>query len=134
VRNRAFVDACERAKRSRATVHLVGLIGKGGVHAMDQHLFALIDLCAREQVPRIAIHAMLDGRDTMPRSGLGYMRELQERLAGKGVVASVGGRYYGMDRDKRWDRTEKWYRTAVQGVGSSDNDPLAVIRASYERN
>ncbi|HKW09814.1 MAG TPA: 2,3-bisphosphoglycerate-independent phosphoglycerate mutase [Gemmatimonadaceae bacterium] len=134
VRNRAFVDACERAKRSRATVHLVGLIGKGGVHAMDQHLFALIDLCAREQVPRIAIHAMLDGRDTMPRSGLGYMRELQERLAGKGVVASVGGRYYGMDRDKRWDRTEKWYRTAVQGVGPSDSDPLAVIRASYERN
>jgi 2,3-bisphosphoglycerate-independent phosphoglycerate mutase len=133
-KNRAFVDACQRAKRSKGTVHLVGLIGKGGVHAIDQHLFALIELCAGEHVPRVAIHAMLDGRDTMPRSGLGYMRALLERAAGKADVASVGGRYYGMDRDKRWDRTEKWYRVAVQGVGPSESDPLAVIRASYERD
>jgi 2,3-bisphosphoglycerate-independent phosphoglycerate mutase len=133
-RNSAFLDACRRAKRSNGTVHLVGLIGKGGVHAMDQHLFALIELCARERAPRVAIHAMLDGRDTMPRSGLGYMRELLERAGGKAVVASVGGRYYGMDRDKRWDRTEKWYRVAVRGVGPSDSDALGVIRASYERD
>ncbi|HEY2374488.1 MAG TPA: 2,3-bisphosphoglycerate-independent phosphoglycerate mutase [Gemmatimonadaceae bacterium] len=133
-RNTAFVEACQHAKRSHGTVHLVGLIGKGGVHAIDQHLFALIDLCAREQVPRIAIHAMLDGRDTMPRSGLGYMRELLERAGGRAVVASVGGRYYGMDRDKRWDRTEKWYRVAVQGAGPRESDPLSVIRASYERD
>jgi len=132
-RNTAFVDACRRAKHSQGTVHLVGLIGKGGVHAFDQHLYALIDLCSKEEVPRIAIHAMLDGRDTMPRSGLGYMRDLLDRAAGKAVVASVGGRYYGMDRDKRWDRTEKWYRVAVQGIGPSDTDPLAVIRKSYER-
>src|SRR5205085_1027103 len=121
-RNEAFIGACQRAKRSQSTVHLVGLIGKGGVHAIDPHLFALIDLCVREQVPRIAIHAMLDGRDTMPRSGVGYMRELLERAAGKAMVASVGGRYYGMDRDKRWDRTEKWYRVAVQGIGPTDSD------------
>jgi 2,3-bisphosphoglycerate-independent phosphoglycerate mutase len=132
--NRALVDACQRAKRSKGRVHLVGLIGKGGVHAIDQHLLALIELCAREHVPRVAIHAMLDGRDTMPRSGLGYMRALLERAAGKADVASVGGRYYGMDRDKRWDRTEKWYRVAVQGVGPGDSDPLAVIRASYEHD
>ena len=133
-RNRAFVDACQKAKRSRGTVHLVGLIGKGGVHAFDKHLFALIDLCVRERVERVAIHAMLDGRDTMPRSGLGYMRELLEHAAGKAVVASVGGRYYGMDRDKRWDRTEKWYRVAVEGAGPTATDPLEVIRASYERD
>ncbi|HKW49413.1 MAG TPA: 2,3-bisphosphoglycerate-independent phosphoglycerate mutase [Gemmatimonadaceae bacterium] len=133
-RNSAFVEACQRAKRSKGTLHLVGLIGKGGVHAMDQHLFALIELCAREQVPRVAVHAMLDGRDTMPRSGLGYMRQLLERAAGRAVVASVGGRYYGMDRDKRWDRTEKWYRVAVQGAGPDNSDPLDVIRASYERD
>ena len=133
-RNTAFVDACRHAKRSRGTVHLVGLIGKGGVHAIDQHLYALIDLCSREQVPRLAIHAMLDGRDTMPRSGLGYMRELLDRASGKAVVASVGGRYFGMDRDKRWDRTEKWYRVAVRGLGPSDSDPLTVIRRSYERD
>ena len=133
-RNRAFVDACQKAKRSRGTVHLVGLIGKGGVHAFDKHLFALIDLCARERVERVAIHAMLDGRDTMPRSGFGYMRELLDHAAGKAVVASLGGRYYGMDRDKRWDRTEKWYRVAVDGVGPTGTDPLEVIRASYERD
>ena len=132
--NRAFVDGCQKAKRTNGTVHLVGLIGKGGVHAMDQHLFALIALCARERVPRVAIHAMLDGRDTMPRSGLGYMRELLERAEGKAVVASVGGRYYGMDRDKRWDRTEKWYNVAVRGTGPSSTDPLDVIRQSYERD
>jgi len=133
-RNRAFVDACQKAKQSGGTVHLVGLIGKGGVHAFDKHLVALIELCARERVRHIAIHAMLDGRDTMPRSGLGYMRELLEQAAGKAVVASVGGRYYGMDRDKRWDRTEKWYRVAVEGVGPTGTDPLEVIRASYERD
>src|SRR5690349_11864162 len=132
-RNEALASACRRARELQGTVHLVGLIGKGGVHAFDQHLFALIDLCEREQVPRVAIHAMLDGRDTMPRSGLGYMRELLEHASGKAVVASVGGRYFGMDRDKRWDRTEKWYRVAVQGIGPSDTDPLAVIRKSYER-
>jgi 2,3-bisphosphoglycerate-independent phosphoglycerate mutase len=133
-RNEAFVEACRRAKKSGGTVHLMGLVGKGGVHAMDQHLFALIDLCSQAGVPKIALHALLDGRDTMPRSGLGYVRELLDRASGRAVVASVGGRYYGMDRDKRWDRTEKWYRVAVQGVGPQSTDPLEVIRASYEQN
>src|SRR5947199_1595558 len=133
-RNRALVDACQKAKRSKSTLHLVGLIGKGGVHAIDQHLFALIDLCARERVQRVAVHAMLDGRDTMPRSGLGYMRELEERAAGKAMVASVGGRYYGMDRDKRWERTEKWYRVAVLGEGPTGTDPLESIKQSYEHD
>src|SRR3982751_2067294 len=126
-RNRAFVDACQKAKQSRGTVHLVGLIGKGGVHAFDKHLFALIDLCARERVSRVAIHAMLDGRDTMPRSGLGYMRELLEKAQGKADIASVGGRYFGMDRDHRWERTQKWYESAVRGTGPAATDPLAVI-------
>jgi 2,3-bisphosphoglycerate-independent phosphoglycerate mutase len=132
--NPAFVRACDAASRSGGTVHLMGLIGSGGVHAIDKHLFALIDLCAERKVPRVAIHALLDGRDTMPRSGLGYMRELLEYAAGRAVVASLGGRYFGMDRDKRWDRTEKWYRPAVEGVGPQGTDPLAVIAAAYERN
>ena len=133
-RNPVFLAACDRVKANRGTVHLMGLIGKGGVHAIDAHLFALIDLCSRQQVPRVAIHALLDGRDTMPRSGLGYMRELLEKAHGRAEVASLGGRYFGMDRDKRWDRTEKWYRVAVQGVGPTGTDPLEVIRAAYERN
>ena len=132
--NPVFGHACDHAKASGGTVHLMGLIGNGGVHAIDQHLFALIDLCAARGVPRIAIHALLDGRDTMPRSGLGYMRELLDRAAGRAVVASLGGRYFGMDRDKRWDRVEKWYRVAVDGVGPEGADPLEVIRAAYDRN
>jgi len=132
--NRVFVDACSRAKSNNGTVHLVGLIGAGGVHAIDKHLFALIDLCAEQQVPRIAIHALMDGRDTMPRSGLGYMRQLIEYAKGRAVIGSLGGRYFGMDRDKRWDRTEKWYRVTVDGVGPQGTDPIAAIQAAYNRN
>ena len=133
-RNPVFVESCDRAKANGGTVHLMGLLGKGGVHAIDAHLYALIDLCAKRGVPRIAIHALLDGRDTMPRSALGYMRTLLEKARGRAEVASVGGRYFGMDRDKRWDRTEKWYRAAVLGIGPTGADPLEVIRAAYERN
>jgi 2,3-bisphosphoglycerate-independent phosphoglycerate mutase len=132
--NRVFTDACDAANEAGGTVHLVGLVGNGGVHAIDKHLFALIDLCADRKVPRVAIHALLDGRDTMPRSGAGYMQQLLEYAKGRAVVASLGGRYFGMDRDKRWDRIEKWYRAAVDGVGPQGRDPLEVIRAAYERN
>lgn len=132
--NPAFVGACESAKKNGGTVHLMGLIGAGGVHAIDKHLFALIDLCAKREVPRIAIHALMDGRDTMPRSGLNYMRQLIEYANGRAEIASLGGRYYGMDRDRRWDRIEKWYRAAVEGIGPTGTDPLAVIKAAYDRN
>jgi 2,3-bisphosphoglycerate-independent phosphoglycerate mutase len=132
--NRVFNDACDAAKTNGGTVHLVGLIGSGGVHAIDRHLFALIDLCAQREVPTIAIHALMDGRDTMPRSGLGYMREVIQYAKGRAVIGSLGGRYFGMDRDKRWDRTEKWYRVTVDGVGPQGTDPVEVIEAAYDRN
>ena len=132
--NPAFVAACDAAKKSGGTVHLMGLIGAGGVHAIDRHLFALIDLCAAREVPRIAVHALMDGRDTMPRSGLNYVRQLIEYAHGRAEIASLGGRYFGMDRDHRWDRIEKWYRVAVDGVGPEGTDPLAVIKAAYDRN
>jgi 2,3-bisphosphoglycerate-independent phosphoglycerate mutase len=111
----------------------MGLIGSGGVHALDKHLFALIDLAEAERVPRVAIHALLDGRDTMPTSGLGYMEELLAYARGRARVASLGGRYYGMDRDRRWERTELWYRAAVRGVGPSLPDPIQAIRDTYAR-
>jgi 2,3-bisphosphoglycerate-independent phosphoglycerate mutase len=104
--NPVFVDACRRVKTTGGTLHLVGLIGAGGVHAIDSHLRALLDLAERQQVPRVAIQVMLDGRDTMPRSGLGYLEELMAAAKGRATIGSVGGRYYGMDRDHRWDRTE----------------------------
>jgi len=132
--NAALVSACDAAIRSAGTLHLMGLIGDGGVHALDEHLFALIDLAERRRVPRVAIHALLDGRDTMPRSALGYMKELIARAGSRAPVASVGGRYFGMDRDKRWDRTEKWYRAAVNSSGPQAADPVAAIQSAYDRD
>jgi len=129
-----FLEACRRVRESGGTLHLVGLIGDGGVHALDQHLFALLDLAERERVPKVAIHALLDGRDTLPRSALGYIQDLLSKAEGRARVASLGGRYFGMDRDKRWDRIEKWYHAAVDGTGPQAADPLAVIRTAYDRD
>ncbi len=130
--NPAFVDACQRVKKNGGTLHLLGLVGKGGVHGVDTHLFALLDLAERQGVKRVAIHALMDGRDTLPTSGLGYMGDLLAKAKGRARLASLGGRYFGMDRDKRWERTEKFYRAAVDGVAPTVRDPLAAIRASYE--
>ena len=124
---------CRGVKARGGTLHLAGLIGNGGVHAVDRHLFALFELAARSGLPRVALHALLDGRDTLPRSALGFMRETIERSRGRATVASLGGRYFGMDRDRRWPRTEKWYRAMVEGVGPRAADPLAAIQAAYDR-
>jgi len=132
--NPAFVEACDTVTRDGGTLHLMGLIGTGGVHASDKHLRALIDLAEKRRVPRVAIHALLDGRDTMPRSAAGYMRDLLAYARDRAHVASLGGRYFGMDRDKRWDRVEKWYRAAVKGLGPQASDPLDVIRRAYDRD
>ena len=132
--NPAFLQACDAVKRGDRTLHLMGLIGNGGVHAVDKHLFALIDLAEKRGVKRVAVHALMDGRDTMPRSGLGYMKELLAYAHGRARVASIGGRYFGMDRDKRWDRVKKWYDAAVIGAGPQGTDPLQVIQASYDKD
>ena len=132
--NTALIEACTTARRDGGTLHLMALIGNGGVHAQDEHLFALIELAERQGVAHVAIHALLDGRDTMPRSALGYMQELLSRARTRAQIASIGGRYFGMDRDRRWDRTEKWYRAAVKGLGPECTDPIATIQAAYDRN
>ncbi len=132
-RNETFRAACAHAKTNGGTLHLIGLIGDGGVHAHQEHLLALVTLATREDVPRIAIHALLDGRDTMPTSALGFMEQLVAATAGRAVIASVGGRYYGMDRDQRWPRVELCYRAAVDGTGPGCTDPVAFIREAYRR-
>ena len=129
----AFVDACRSVRDSSGTLHLMGLLGNGGVHALDEHLFALIDHAERERVERVAIHALLDGRDTMPRSGLDFMRQTIARARGRAKIASLGGRYYGMDRDRRWERVKRWYDASVLGVGPSATDPVAAIVDAYNR-
>src|SRR3990172_6653867 len=128
----AFVDACNYVRKSGGTLHFMGLLGDGGVHALDEHLFALVDLAERRGVSRVAIHALLDGRDTMPTSALEHMRETVSRTQGRARVASLGGRYFGMDRDRRWERVKRWYDVAVRGVGPSATDPIEAIRAAYD--
>jgi 2,3-bisphosphoglycerate-independent phosphoglycerate mutase len=138
-RNEALVSAARTARENDRTLHLLGLIGSGGVHAIDTHLLAMIELARRERVPRVAIHAITDGRDTLPQSGLGYMEKLLSETAGDrrsdGTsvrVASVSGRYYAMDRDRRWPRIELAYRAIVDGTGPSARDPVEAIRGSYD--
>ena len=132
-RNDVFRAACAGVKKNGGTLHLVGLIGDGGVHAHQDHLLALVTLAEREGVSRVAIHAMLDGRDTLPQSALGFTEALVARTRGRATIASIGGRYYGMDRDNRWPRTELWYRAAVDGTGPSAADPVQFIRDAYHR-
>ncbi len=129
--NPALLAACHAARDRRTTLHLVGLLGDGGVHAYDEHLIALVDLATRERVGRIVIHALLDGRDTPPSSGMGFLRELVARVDGRAQLASVSGRYYGMDRDNRWERTEKWYNAAVQGAAPLASDPFEALQRAY---
>jgi 2,3-bisphosphoglycerate-independent phosphoglycerate mutase len=133
--NTVLTGACRQAKKTQATLHLLGLIGAGGVHAIDTHLCALLELTKRERVERVAIHAFLDGRDTMPKSGLGYVQQLLEYIRKTGIpakIASISGRYYAMDRDRRWDRTELAYSAIVEGQGTQVTDPLEAIRQAYE--
>ena len=125
-----LVDLCASVRRSGGTLHLLGLIGTGGVHALDTHLLAGVELGRREGLP-VAIHAWLDGRDTPPQSALGFMEALVENI-GRTVISTVIGRYYAMDRDKRWDRTKLAYDAMVRGVGASAPDPLTAIRHAYE--
>jgi 2,3-bisphosphoglycerate-independent phosphoglycerate mutase len=129
-----LVDLCAAVKKSGGTLHLMGLIGSGGVHALDQHLLAAVELGRRADVP-VAIHAWLDGRDTPPKSGLGFMEELLEKvgkLQGRTVVSTVVGRYYAMDRDKRWDRTKLAYDAMVKGIGAPAPDPVTAVKQAYE--
>lgn len=129
--NSALVAACETAKRNRSTLHLMGLLGDGGVHAMDKHLFALVDLATQRKVPEIVLHIMTDGRDALPTSGLRYLKELLNYIGDRARIATVGGRYFGMDRDRRWQRTELFYRAAVEAIGPTATDPIQVIEDAY---
>ena len=132
----ALLEACRRAAPPDGRLHLISLIGPGGVHANDRHLVALVELAAAQGVPAVRVHALLDGRDTAPRSALGYVADLERRLAvahPDARIASVGGRYYAMDRDQRWDRVERGYDAIVHGVGERAPSATAAIEAGYER-
>ena len=115
-------------------LHLMGLVSDGGVHSQLTHLLALISMAAKRGVPQTFVHAILDGRDTPPDSGVGYVQQVQDYIntIGYGTVATLCGRYYAMDRDKRWERVEQAYRLYSEGEGRAETDPMAAIRSAYE--
>ena len=128
---------CAVLKHTGGTLHLVGLLGPGGVHAIDQHLLACLELGVRHEVPRIAVHGFLDGRDTLPTIGAQVVRQLTQDIAriapGRARIASLVGRYFGMDRDRRWERTRLAYDAMVRGVGLAATDPVAAVEAALAR-
>lgn len=127
----AAMDNCTGGDHA---LHLMGLVSDGGVHSHIEHLFALIDMAKQRGVKKLYVHAILDGRDTPPDSGKGYVRQLCGKLdnIGLGVVATVAGRYYAMDRDNRWERVQKAYNAYVPGEGEFVADPVQAIQQSYD--
>jgi 2,3-bisphosphoglycerate-independent phosphoglycerate mutase len=130
----ALRDFIAKLKESRGTVHLMGLMSPGGVHSHQRQIAALARILAEAGVP-VAVHAFLDGRDTPPKAAASYVKHFQKDVAGLQHlrVATVCGRYYAMDRDKRWDRLEKAYRVIVLGAGESAEDPVRAVKAAYGR-
>jgi 2,3-bisphosphoglycerate-independent phosphoglycerate mutase len=132
-KNKEIVDAFNYAKSNKKAVHFLGLIGPGGVHAMTSHLLALGDITAKYNLTDVFIHALTDGRDTDPRSGLGFMQEVVDHIKGTNVkMASLIGRYYTMDRDKRWERVREGYDLMVLGKGTPSTDILKTMKESYD--
>jgi 2,3-bisphosphoglycerate-independent phosphoglycerate mutase len=131
--NPALVAAVERCRQRGSTLHLLGLAGTGGVHAHSRHLIALLDLAKRRGLMRVAVHAFTDGRDTSPTSGLGFVDEIERHLSSLGIgrIATVSGRYYAMDRDRRWDRTRLAYEAIVDAQGPVAASARQAIEASY---
>lgn len=133
--NDILLASIEHAKRNASALHLIGMVSPSGVHSHIEHLFALIELATLQGLEKLYVHAILDGRDTPFSSGIGYMEALNDRLkATPYKVATVSGRWYAMDRDNHWDRTEKSYRAIVAGTAErTAYDPLLAIRSSYEQ-
>lgn len=133
-RNEPLVGLMERVRKRGRTLHFMGLIGPGGVHAVDSHLLALCELASRQKIPELRVHVFLDGRDTPPQSARDYLTELVGRGNGRHgcAVASLMGRYWSMDRDRRWDRTSKAYRAMAFGDGKPVRDPVRAIADAYE--
>ncbi|HOZ16017.1 MAG TPA: 2,3-bisphosphoglycerate-independent phosphoglycerate mutase [Tenuifilaceae bacterium] len=128
-----LVDALKYAKDKNVAVHFLGLVSDGGVHSLDKHLFSLCDITKDFGLNKVFIHALTDGRDTDPQSGLGFVRELENHLKkSNGTIASLIGRYYTMDRDKRWERVKEGYDLLVHGKGKPSTDIVKSIEESYK--
>lgn len=134
--NEVLISAIDHAKQTGGSLHLLGLLGPGGVHAYSEHLYALLEMAKQHNFSKVYIHSFLDGRDVLPASAAVYMDELLAAIAriGVGQVATVSGRYYAMDRDKRWERVGLAYRALALGQGQIAPDPATAIQQSYAKN
>lgn len=138
-RSPALLEAMERAAQREAsggTLHLMGLVSDGGIHSYNTHIYALIEMAQRNGISRLALHAFTDGRDTPPQSALGYLRALQAKLDACriGQIATVIGRYYAMDRDRRWERTQLAYRAMTEGLAERKApSALEAVEDAYQR-
>ena len=134
-KNKVLLETIQTARNNKKPLHLLGLVSNGGVHSHINHIKAIIDVCHEQQLQDVYIHAFTDGRDTDPKSGLGFITELQEHLNKKvGRIATVSGRYYAMDRDKRWDRVKLAYDAMVNGMGEKATDAIEAVAQSYKQN
>ena len=132
--NPALCAAMENCRKNGSALHILGLLSDGGVHSHLDHIFAVIDMAKKNGLSKVYMHCFMDGRDVPPSSGKSFVEKLQAKLdeAGIGKIASVGGRYYGMDRDKRWDRVEKHYRALVLGDAPFEENAAAAVQKSYD--
>ncbi|MDP9268434.1 MAG: 2,3-bisphosphoglycerate-independent phosphoglycerate mutase [Acidobacteriota bacterium] len=136
--NPVLLSAMKNARSGGRRLHVFGLLSDGGVHSQQTHLYAIIKLAKQQGVDRIFVHPFMDGRDTLPTNGAGYIEQLQQQIRNTGSaakVASVSGRYYAMDRDKRWERIDKAFSAMVEGNGEGGRfvDPVAAMKDSYNR-
>ncbi|MEA2095082.1 MAG: 2,3-bisphosphoglycerate-independent phosphoglycerate mutase [Candidatus Cloacimonadota bacterium] len=134
--NKELLDAIAHTKINNSNLHIMGLLSNGNVHSNINHIRALIKLAKMEGLKQIYFHAFMDGRDTLPNSGIGFIEEFQKRAEeiGIGKIATISGRYYAMDRDNRWDRIEKAYKAIVHGEGEAFSDPIEAIQNSYNND
>lgn len=131
-----FIASIENAKENNSKIHLIGLVSDGGVHSHNTHLYALLELMKKHDFYDVYVHVILDGRDVSPTIGKTHVKELIEKMGELklGKIASVSGRYYAMDRDNRWARTELAYNTMVLGEGKHHENPLEVVVESYDKD
>ena len=134
--NPVYIKAMEDAKANHKALHILGLMSTGGVHSHLSHVFGILDMAKQRGVEKVYVHCFLDGRDVAPKSGAGFVKQLKEKCEelGNACIATVQGRFYGMDRDKRWDRVEQGYNAIVCGEGIADADPVHAIEESYAQD
>ncbi len=130
-----FADAIENCKKNNSKLHIMGLLSDGGVHSHERHLYGLLELAKRKDFENVYVHCFLDGRDTLPASGEGYIQKLEEKMKEKGIgkIATLSGRFYAMDRDKRWERVKKCYDALVNAEGEKYTSAIEAIESSYQK-